>query len=379
MARTKKSESVPVRIRFKELKNGNKSIYLDIYINGVRKYEFLKLFLVPEVSAEARAKNEHTMQAANAIKAQRILDIANKKPEVAINEKAKVSLIEWLGEYRDMRLRLGKDSVRKSVNSAIAYLDRYNRKVRLCDVDREFIEGFIGFLEGVKFKKGEKELSKRTISKHCETIRSALNVAVDLQILSRSPVASFNWASIGGRKEIKRAYLTIDELKKLAATPCKREAVKNAFLFSCFCGLRISDVRGLLWKNVIPEDDKFNIEFTQKKTGTVVYFPLSKPAVSYLPTQRGSDSEHVFALCSDIAITKALNDWVTAAGISKHVTFHVSRHTFATLTLTLGSDIYTTSQLMGHSNVNVTQIYGKIIDKKKIEAAYRIDNLFNKL
>lgn len=378
MARTKKSESVPVRIRFKELKNGNKSIYLDIYVNGVRKYEFLKLFIVPEVSAEARAKNEHTMQAANAVKAQRILDIANKKPEVAMNEKAKVTLIEWLGEYRDMRLRLGKDSVLSSVKSAIAYLDRYNRKVRLCDVDREFIEGFIGFLESVKIKKGSKDLSKRTISKHCETIRSALNVAVDLQILSRNPVSSFNWSSINGREETKRAYLTIDELKKLAVTPCNHEAIKNAFLFSCFCGLRISDVRGLLWKNVIPEGDKLNIEFIQIKTGTVVYVPLSKPAVSYLPSQRGSDSEHVFTLRCDATITKTLKDWTTAAGISKHVTFHVARHTFATLTLTLGADIYTTSQLMGHSNVNVTQIYGKIIDKKKIEATYKIDNLFKK-
>lgn len=70
------------------------SRYTSTYINGVRKYEFLKLFLVPEVSAEARAKDEHTMQTANAIKAQRMLDIANKKPKVAINEKAKVSLIE---------------------------------------------------------------------------------------------------------------------------------------------------------------------------------------------------------------------------------------------------------------------------------------------
>ena len=68
MARTKKSDSVPVRIRFKELENGNKSIYLDIYYEKKRRYEFLKLYLVPENSAEARAQNEHTLKAANAIK-----------------------------------------------------------------------------------------------------------------------------------------------------------------------------------------------------------------------------------------------------------------------------------------------------------------------
>lgn len=87
MARTKKTESVPVRIRFKELKNGGKSIYLDIYTNGKRSYEFLKLALVPEISPEARAMNEHTLKAANAIKAQRIIDLANKKPVLALTEK----------------------------------------------------------------------------------------------------------------------------------------------------------------------------------------------------------------------------------------------------------------------------------------------------
>ncbi len=85
MARTKKSESVPVRIRFKELKGGNKSIYLDIYTDGKRRYEFLKLFLIPETSNEARERNEHTMKAANAVKAQRILDITNKKPAAVLD------------------------------------------------------------------------------------------------------------------------------------------------------------------------------------------------------------------------------------------------------------------------------------------------------
>ena len=92
MARTKKSDSVPVRIRFKELENGNKSIYLDIYYEKKRRYEFLKLYLVPENSAEARAQNEHTLKAANAIKAQRILDITNKKPRKNLSDKAKVLL-----------------------------------------------------------------------------------------------------------------------------------------------------------------------------------------------------------------------------------------------------------------------------------------------
>lgn len=108
MARTKKSESVPVRIRFKELENGNKSIYLDIYYERKRRYEFLKLYLVPENSAEAKAQNEHTLKAANAIKAQRILDITNKKPQKDLSDKAKVLLTDWLHVYSEKKQRTAR-------------------------------------------------------------------------------------------------------------------------------------------------------------------------------------------------------------------------------------------------------------------------------
>ena len=115
MARTKKSESVPVRIRFKELENGNKSIYLDIYYERKRRYEFLKLYLVPENSAEAKAQNEHTLKAANAIKAQRILDITNKKTQKNLSDKAKVLLTDWLHVYSEKKTKDGKTSVEKVV------------------------------------------------------------------------------------------------------------------------------------------------------------------------------------------------------------------------------------------------------------------------
>jgi len=124
MPRTKKSESVPVRIRFKELKGGNKSLYLDIYHDGKRRYEFLKLFLVPETTIEARERNENTMKAANAIKAQRILDITNKKATAIHNEKARMPLLEWLDEYGKMSEAKGRRSL-VSHSYAIAFFASY--------------------------------------------------------------------------------------------------------------------------------------------------------------------------------------------------------------------------------------------------------------
>ena len=65
------------------------------------------------------------------------------------------------------------------------------------------------------------------------------------------------------------------------------------------------------------------------------------------------------------------------AGIDKHITFHCARHSFATMMLTLGTDIYTTSKLLGHHHVATTEIYAKVIDKKKVESMFNLDKMFN--
>lgn len=140
MARTKKSESVPVRIRFKQLKDGNQSIYLDIYTERKRRYEFLKLFLVPEISQEAKERNANTLKAANAIKAQRILDITNKKPVTILSDKARLPLIEWLNEYAESGKKKGRSSLVDHVHAVSVYLKAYNPRIRLYEVDKDFLQ-----------------------------------------------------------------------------------------------------------------------------------------------------------------------------------------------------------------------------------------------
>ena len=72
-----------------------------------------------------------------------------------------------------------------------------------------------------------------------------------------------------------------------------------------------------------------------------------------------------------------IKDWTENAGITKHVTFHCARHTFATLMLTQGADLYTTSKLLGHTDVKTTQIYAKIVDAKKAQAVNLLNGIFN--
>lgn len=200
-------------------------------------------------------------------------------------------------------------------------------------------------------------------------------MAVDDDVLSVNPGLAIDRKAICG-EETPREYLTIDEVRKLIEADAPRADVKIAFLFSCFCGLRLSDVRALQWKKIIEDNGNIHMELRQKKTGRMLYLPLNKQAQAYLPHTRRSAEDCVFSLPCISTIDLQLKKWAKNAGINKNLTYHMSRHTFATMELTMGADLYTTSQLLGHADVETTQVYAKIIDAKKEAAVLLIDSLF---
>ncbi|MEO3192635.1 Arm DNA-binding domain-containing protein [Parabacteroides distasonis] len=111
MAKKKKALKAkePIKLRAKSLSNGNKSLYLDIYKDGKRTYEFLKLYIIPEVDETAKARNANTLQAANAIKAQKIIELTNDEAGVTKNtSRSKMLLIDWMRHYSDHKLKTGK-------------------------------------------------------------------------------------------------------------------------------------------------------------------------------------------------------------------------------------------------------------------------------
>ena len=176
--------------------------------------------------------------------------------------------------------------------------------------------------------------------------------------------------------ESVRSYMTIEEVRALIATPIHNEKVKNAYLFSCFCGLRISDIIGLKWKDVFMDNGQYRLAVAMQKTKEPIYLPLSNEALKWMP-KRGDKSadEYVFKLPS--SINQILKPWAEAAGITKQFSFHTARHTFATMMLTLGADLYTVSKLLGHTSVRMTQVYAKIINKKKDDAVNLTNGLFD--
>ena len=179
------------------------------------------------------------------------------------------------------------------------------------------------------------------------------------------------------RQRENRKYLTIDEVKLLAKTPCRKPFVKNAFLFSCFSRLRFSDVKALTWGQIQTDNEgKQVIKYIQKKTNKPEYLQVSNEALQFLPDRNDAQNNDViFPLTNNGYTNDALKSWIFGAGITKRVTFHVGRHTNATLLLSLGVPIETVSKILGHSDIQTTQIYAKVIDKNKREAVSKLDGL----
>lgn len=369
----------PVRIRYKTLSDGSQSVYLDIYRDGKRQYEFLKLYLIPETSAAAKTQNKATMAAVNTIKSQRIIELTNSVAGLKnTSQRSKMLLLDWMQAYKESQEKKGVRGSGKLIGNTINVLRAFNEKAAMRDINRDFCLAFIDFLRNTHVGANGKRLSQFTCVSYFGCLRGALNAAVREDIIGENPINRLNPDEKIRMPESKREYLTIDEVKTLIGTPCRREDIKSAFLFSCYCGLRISDVLALKWKNVDCTGEQWHISIVMQKTRQPLYLPLSMQARKWMPERDGATEEDsVFSTlpCEDTCNVQ-IKPWVKEAGITKHVTYHVSRHTFATMMLTLGADLYTVCKLLGHTDVKTTQIYAKIINKKKDDAIGLIDAEF---
>jgi integrase len=373
-----KNTKEPVRLREKELANGVLSLYLDIYVNGKRSYEFLKLYLIPETNPQAKVQNENTMRAANTIKLNRILEITNNKAGLKNTSiRAKMLLKDWMETFRQAQEQKGvKDQ--KLIHNTVHALTAYNINVAMRDVNRDYIIGLTNFLRNDYRSPRGKKLKDYSVINYLGCLRNALNMAVREDVIADNPIMKLSAQDKVKAPESQREYLTVEEVQQLEATDSPYPHIKQAFLFACYTGLRCSDVRSITWGKIVKDGEKYRLHTVMFKTKRPFYIPLSKKAMQWMP-ERGdkTDDDLIFENIPVQVNTKLyLQPWLDKAGITKPITFHCSRHTFGTMMLTLGADIYTTSKLMGHTKVEVTQIYAKIINKKKDDAVSLIDQAF---
>ncbi len=381
MGRKRKSliEKSPFKLRRRRLADGRISLFLDRSVDGGHEYEFLKLYLLPETSSTAKRQNARTLRKAEEILLLRTEALLNAKAEAELaNSGAGMLLSDWLQTCYDNHGKRGARDL-GSISNVKRALHMFRPDVRLSDIDRQFCLDMIDWFRNTyRHRLTGNPVSARTADTYCQTFRTMLNEAVREGLIDKNPWNRLETTEKIKKPESKREYLTIDEIRSMIAADCPNALVKRAYLFSCFTGLRISDVRNLKWGDVYHENGQTFVSVVMRKTTKPLYIPLSKQALKWMPKKESDNySEYVFGnLVNYGNVNENLKKWAEAAGIKKHISYHTSRHSFATMMLTLGADLYTVSKLLGHSSVKHTQIYARIIDRKKDDAVNLADTVF---
>ena len=234
----------------------------------------------------------------------------------------------------------------------------------------EFVQGFREYLDKDAKTKSNQNLSQNSKYSYFNKFRAALKQAVKDGIIPTNPSEGVEAFKQG---EPQREFLTLEELQAAVQAECEIPQMKTAVIFSCLTGLRWSDINKLLWSEVQHSNEMgYYIRFRQKKTKGAETLPISEQAFGLLGERQDKDERVFKGLRYSAWYNLKLQQWMMRAGISKPITFHCARHTYATLQLTAGTDIYTVSKLLGHRELRTTQIYAKVIDAKKKEAANKI-------
>ncbi|WP_289658318.1 site-specific integrase [Flavobacterium panacagri] len=286
-------------------------------------------------------------------------------------EKRKEDFIKYIAALAAKRHARSSKSVQINWNRTKEFLKSYSGgSLIFSKIDYRMAHDFKLFLLAAPLEGNRKgTISSNTAGAYFSIFKAALKQAFIDGYLTVDLSSKIKGIP---EQESRREYLTIEELNVLASTACEKDVLKRASLFSALTGLRHSDIQKLRWKEISLEEGIARLHFTQKKTKSVEYMPIAEQALQLCGEPR-LPRQLVFEDLTDISwISRPLKKWVESAGIKKNITFHCFRHTFATLQLSSGTDIYTVSKMLGHTNLKTTEIYAKVVDEKKNRASQAI-------
>lgn len=327
--RASKVDKSPYKLRQRTLADGRVSLFIDHAVNGKHEYEFLKLYLLPETSEKIRRENARTLRKAEEIiheKCEAL--IADKAESIRNQDKSFILLCDYIDILISHYKEKGMNSYKGLVTARLNF-EKFRPGCRLCDIDKKFCLDFREWLMSYRSPRTGRALAKRTVFGYFWHLADILHNAVCMGYIGSNPWKLLDTSEKITAPQTTRGFLTLEEVDILEKTPYTHENIRRAFLFCCFCGLRISDMLNLCWQNLSRSGDTVTLSFIMKKTAKPISVPLSSKAVEYLP-ERGdalSDS-HVFVdLPSETTIRKHLRKWMEQCGICKNIHFHMSRHT----------------------------------------------------
>ena len=254
----------------------------------------------------------------------------------------------------------------KKMNTADIYLKQINYR---------FITDFEHFLRDYRPKTHRPKPTNNGVMKHLERLKKLTNLALKMEWIDKDPFAKY---SLHYKKK-ERDYLSEKEIEELENLNLERETLsrtRDIFIFSCYSGLSYGDIKSLESEHIVTgiDGNKWIVK-EREKTGKLFKVPMLAKVKTILKKYENEAQINDFLLpvYSNQKTNQYLKDLAKLAKISKKLTFHVARHTFATtVTLSKGIPIETVSKLLGHTKLSTTQIYSRVLDHKISEDMNKI-------
>lgn len=334
----------------KEVSNKNRPYryQLDYYHNGKRIRETIsKIEFLPTDTKEQRQQKTRII---DDTKAKLEIELANQSSGLVSRQLKKASFIEY---FESLTKKKSPNTQGVWETTLKHIIDFHGKKLKFEDITERWLEKFSNNLLA--------KVSQNSAITYLQKINAALNQAVKQKIIVENP---FRFVSKPKKVEKEMVYLTKNEVQEIIGTDFFDNDIKRAFLFGCYTGLRFSDISALKWSNI----KEGSIQLTQTKTKGAVYIPIGTNAEHILNLQR-NNTETVFKLSAhNNSANRTLRKLISRTTIEKNISFHSSRHTFATLLITSGVNIYTVSKLLGHKDIESTLVYAKVINEEKEKA-----------
>ena len=350
-----------VHLRTKNKANGMKGLFLDYSINGKRQQDTLiglNIYTTPKKLSE-RNHNKEVESEAMIRRNKKEQEILSNRHGEIITFRPKTSFIDFCN-----LIALEKDNKKSTQSvwiSMISHLKQFDLNVRLIDLNEEWQERWKKYLLDT--------VSNNSAHSYNNKVRTAIKEAV-----SRKYINDIRLVKGIPYKEVRREYLTESEIKILIKTKCDNQRMKEAFIFCCFTGLRNKDVRQLTWNDIKINEKNTFIYYEQSKTSSLENIPINNVAIKMLG-KKGEPTELVFKnVKCNAENNNKLAIWILRAGITKKITFHCSRHSYAVLLLENKTDIYSVAKMLGHKDMKSTLIYLKFTDELKLKAMNSLPN-----
>lgn len=361
---TKKNNVI---LREKALSGGNRSLYLDIYRDGTRTYEFLKLYIDPKARTPIdREANREVLELAEKIRTQKESDLNHQTHgQISPNNK-KINLLDFFETYYDKYTKKDIRMIRGAIDRFKDFLKleypNFQNSIKPDQLTKDIVKEFVEYLESKSKGEGARGYFQR--------FKKIIANAEEKNIIFKNPCKGVICKV--DDSALTKDILSMAEIQTLIKTKYtgQNPDTRRAFIFCLYAGLRFCDVIELKYSDVDFSNRllKFEQAKTKGKSSTSwVNIPLNDGLLSLIGEKPAKD-ELIFKLPSHTMCLKALDHWVNRAGIDKHITWHCARHSFAVNILNNGANIKTVASLLGHSGLKHTEKYTRAVDSLKEQA-----------